>query len=98
MNESYTWMRPELVRVENKGGAVMTEQTFQTKLAELETQIDSLPAEQQAHLKAMLEETRCRHQEIRQSIAAATDALDDWRIAMKYRIFDAEARLREARR
>jgi hypothetical protein len=76
----------------------MTEEMFETKLAELETQIGSMPAELQARLKLLLEETRRRHLEIRQSIAAASDALDDWRIAMKYRIFDAEARLREARR
>jgi phosphoglycerate-specific signal transduction histidine kinase len=76
----------------------MTEETFQTKLTELETRINSLPADQQAQLKALLDETRRRHSDIRRSVSAAQDALDDWRLAMKYMIFDAEARLREARR
>ena len=76
----------------------MTEETFQTRLAELEARIHSLPREQQGHLQALFEETRRRHREICRSIADAVSALADWRIAMKYRIFDAEARLRETRR
>ena len=75
----------------------MTEETFETKLAEMETVINALPVEQRARLISLLAETKHRHQGLRPTVVAAHDALADWRIVMKYQIFDAEARLREAR-
>jgi hypothetical protein len=36
-----------------------------------------------------------RHTQIERAVTAAKDALDDWRIAMKYLVFDIEARSRE---
>ncbi|MBN2561901.1 MAG: hypothetical protein JXQ75_13325 [Phycisphaerae bacterium] len=75
----------------------MTEdKTFDAKLARLEAKIAALPADQQAQLEPVLVETRRRHQEIREAVTSARDALDDWRITMKYRVFDLEARHREA--
>ena len=87
---------PEVSLSEELGG-IMTEETFRTRIAELETRITALPADQQAQLKGLIEETRQRYSDIRRSVSSARDALDDWRIAMKYLIFDQEARLREAR-
>ena len=74
----------------------MTDDTANARLAELEAQIAEMSEKQQAELQPVLEETRQRHGRIRQCSAAARSALADWRIAMKYRIFDLEARLREA--
>ena len=75
----------------------MSREMYDARLAELEAVIAGLPAEQQALLAPMLAETRTRQDEIKQACDAARDTLADWRIAMKYLIFDLEARLREAR-
>ncbi len=74
----------------------MTDDTANARLAELESRIAAMSEERQAELRPVLEETRQRHDLIRQCSDAARSALADWRIAMKYRIFDLEARLREA--
>ncbi len=74
----------------------MTNDTASAQLAELEARIAEMPEEQQAALLPVLEETRQRHGLIRQCSDAARNALADWRIVMKYRVFDLEARLREA--
>ncbi len=66
------------------------------RLREYERIIDSLPADQQARLRDLLEETKERHVQIGASIARAMAAVDDWRLAQKYRLFDHEARVREA--
>lgn len=73
----------------------MAEETYTARLAELEHTIDALPPAQQAQLRILFEETRLRHVAIKTATTASRNALDDWRIAMKYMIFDAEARLRE---
>jgi phosphoglycerate-specific signal transduction histidine kinase len=73
----------------------MTGETFREEFDELESRIATLPSDQQATLRPLLQETRERHLQIEQAITAAKDTLDDWRIAMKYLIFDIEARRRE---
>jgi hypothetical protein len=75
---------------------MMTDDTAIAKLAELEARIAEMSEEQQEALRPMLEETRKRHGLIKQCGSAARNALADWRIIMKYKIFDLEARLREA--
>jgi len=77
------------------GGEPMTDETFDLRLAELEARVADLAPEQLAAVAPLLEETRQRHAEIRLNVAKARDALDDWRIAMKYKVFDTEARRRE---
>lgn len=76
----------------------MDSHTYDAKLAELEATIASLPVDQRAALAPLLAETRTRHTEIQKAGAAARAALDDWRIVMKYLVFDWEARLREAKK
>ncbi len=71
------------------------DEAFNTRMAEIEARIAALPEAEQARLRDLVEETRRRHENIRASTAAALNALDDWRIAMKYLIFDLEARARE---
>lgn len=68
---------------------------FDSVLTELVARIDTLPADQRAALLDLVAETRQRHDRVRRSAERARAALDDWRIAQKYRIFDAECRLRE---
>lgn len=80
----------------NVGEEDMNNTTYDAKLAELEAKIAALPADQQALLAPLLAETQHRHVEIKKNVAAARDALDDWRIAMKYMVFDLEAQAREA--
>ncbi len=74
----------------------MTDKTFALRLADLEARVADLTPEQRQALTPLLNETRQRHADIRRSVAEAHDALADWRIAMKYKVFDAEARLRES--
>ena len=71
------------------------EETARKKLAELEAKIAKLPADQRAQLETLLGETKDRHADIKSNVDTARSALDDWRLLMKYRIFDAEARMRE---
>lgn len=74
----------------------VTDETYQQELAELEAKIRTLPGDRQAALVSLLQETQHRHAQIRQAIRTARDALDDWRLAMKYMLFDQEARCRES--
>jgi len=74
----------------------MTEEKFEQHLQELLSKIETLPESQRAPLLEMVEETRSRHRVIREATTRALSALDDWRLILKYRIFDAEARQREA--
>lgn len=74
----------------------MTDEVFQERLAEIEATIGTLPQEQRAFLDEWFRETKDRHELIKRNISAARNALDDWRLAMKYKIFDLEARQREA--
>ncbi len=76
----------------------MTDGTFDERLAEIEKRIDELPVGRQESLKKLVEETRRRHVEIRHAVGEARSALADWRIALKYLVFDLEARLRESAR
>ncbi len=76
----------------------MNDETFEVRLAELEARAAGLAPDLRHALALLLDETRRRHADIRLSAAKACDALDDWRIAMKYKLLDAEARLRENER
>jgi len=74
----------------------MTEHQFNEKVRQILSKIECLPETQRSAILAMAEDTRKRHLEIQEATARACAALDDWRLAQKYRIFDAEASLREA--
>ena len=75
----------------------MTEQQYDTKVREILAKIKGLPEAQRLAILALAEDTRKRHLDIQAATARACAALDDWRLVQKYRIFDAEARLREVR-
>lgn len=76
----------------------MNSETFQNQLEDLTAKIDALPVEQRGPLLALVEETKRRQAELTKDVAAATDALADWRIAVKYAVFDREAARRESDR
>ena len=74
----------------------MTKQEFNEHIDRILANIEGLPAAQRKAILEMAEDTRRRDQDIRDTMARAREALDDWRIVQKYRIFDAEATAREA--
>ena len=73
----------------------MNEQDFQTKLSQLINQIDELPEGQRGELRKLAEETRNRHDKIRETIKGLQDSLDYLRLSVKYLVFDLEATRRE---
>lgn len=73
----------------------MNDQDFQAKLAELLDQIEQLPADQRPKLEELAEETRRRHQRMRQTLAELQESLDYLRLSVKYLVFDLEATRRE---
>ena len=73
----------------------MNDETFHAELAEVRQQIHTLPEAQRAPLLALLKETGHRHVQLKEHFARARDALDEWRLLMKYLIFDCEAGRRE---
>ncbi|MCK4658862.1 MAG: hypothetical protein KAV82_05010 [Phycisphaerae bacterium] len=74
----------------------MTNQQFNEQLSKILANIETLPESRRGALLEMAEEARARYQQIGKTTARAREALEDWRLVQKYRIFDAEASLREA--
>ncbi|MCB9853263.1 MAG: hypothetical protein H6819_09230 [Phycisphaerales bacterium] len=72
-----------------------TPEHFDTQLAALLDKLSRLPPEQQAKLQPLVDATRARQRALETDVAAAHDALADWRISMKYAIFAKEAADRE---
>ena len=73
----------------------MNENTFQKKLAELVAEIGTLPQEDRARLEMLAEETRERHQKLKQTVTNLQESLDFLRLSIKYLLFDLEATRRE---
>lgn len=73
----------------------MTDDFFDTRIAEARDRIGSLPEDQRAPLMAILAETIERHAEMRQNFARIHDAVSEWQLMVKYLIFDREATIRE---
>lgn len=73
----------------------MDENTFQRKLDELVREIESLPASERAQLETLAEETRQRHQKLKQTVSCLQDSIDYLRLSIKYLLFDLEATRRE---
>ncbi len=80
--------------IENRAERLRGE--LNARLAEIASVIDRLPEAERAKLQGLVHETRGRHSETEQKITRAYARLDDWRMRAKYRVFDAEARQREA--
>lgn len=73
----------------------MTDQEFQSKLAELMGEISTLPAAERAKLEKLADETRARHQRLRATVNNLQESLDYLRLSIKYLVFDLEATRRE---
>jgi methyl-accepting chemotaxis protein len=73
----------------------MDEKEFQQKLGDLISQIDNLPANDRDRLGRLAEETKNRHERMRQTITDLQESLDYLRLSVKYLVFDLEATRRE---
>lgn len=73
----------------------MNEQDFQQKLGHLISQINELPEQQRGPLSQLVQETRERHDRMKQTVGELQDALDYLRLSVKYLVFDLEATRRE---
>lgn len=73
----------------------MNEQDFQQKLGQLISQINELPEQQRGPLSQLVQETRERHDRMKQTVGELQDALDYLRLSVKYLVFDLEATRRE---
>jgi chromosome segregation ATPase len=82
-------------RRHTKKGHVMTENEFQSRLATLLGQIESLPEDQRPKLAKLAAETQSRHQRMKKTISELQESLDHLRLSVKYLVFDLEATRRE---
>jgi chromosome segregation ATPase len=73
----------------------MNESTFQKKLAELVAEIGTLPEAARAKLELLAEETKQRHQKLKQTVNNLQESIDFLRLSIKYLLFDLEATRRE---
>jgi len=73
----------------------MTEHEFQSRLATLLEQIESLPENERPKLAKLAAETQSRHQRMKKTIAELQESLDHLRLSVKYLVFDLEATRRE---
>lgn len=73
----------------------MNEYEFQTKLAELMQEISTLPASERAKVQRLADETRQRHDRLRETVSSLQGSLDYLRLSIKYLVFDLEATRRE---
>ena len=73
----------------------MNEQEFQTKLAELMGEITTLPITERKKLEQLADETRQRHERLKQTVSSLQESLDYLRLSIKYLVFDLEATRRE---
>lgn len=73
----------------------MHEETFQKKLAELVREIGTLPETERAKLQLLAEQTRERHQQLKETVSSLQESIDFLRLSIKYMIFDLEATRRE---
>jgi len=73
----------------------MTEDVARQRIAETLKEINTLPEEQRGPLLALYEETLQRHGELKSNVARLHEAFGEWRLTMKYLLFDREAARRE---
>ena len=73
----------------------MDETTFQKRLAELLSEIATLPASERSKLELLIADTKKRHEELKVTTAGVQESLDYLRVAIKYLLFDLEATRRE---
>lgn len=73
----------------------MTQQEFEARYQALCVEIEKMPAEQQAALKALARETWMRREALVNAMDAIRAGMDDVRLTVKYLQFDLEATRRE---
>jgi len=73
----------------------VNEQDFQQKLGDLITQINGLAPDKREQLSKLAEETKDRHDRMKQTVADLQESLDYLRLSIKYVLFDLEATRRE---
>ncbi len=73
----------------------MNEETFQKKLAELVAEIGTLPEEDRERLTTLAEQTRARHEQLKETVGQLQESIDFLRLSIKYMLFDLEATRRE---
>src|SRR4051812_40112096 len=73
----------------------MNEHEFQSKLAELMGEISTLPQTERNKLEKLADETRQRHERLKQTVSGLQESLDYLRLSVKYLVFDLEATRRE---
>lgn len=73
----------------------MDEKTFQTKLANLMSEINTLPASERQKLAKLAEQTKERHTKMKKTVSDLQESLDYLRLSIKYLVFDLEATRRE---
>ena len=73
----------------------MSEHEFQSKLAELMGEISTLPPSERAKLEKLADDSRQRHERLRQTVTGLQESLDYLRLSIKYLVFDLEATPRE---
>ena len=73
----------------------MNEETFQRKLAELVAEIGTLPQDDRERLEHLAEQTKERHQQLKETVGQLQGSIDFLRLSIKYMLFDLEATRRE---
>ncbi|MBH05505.1 MAG: transcriptional regulator [Phycisphaeraceae bacterium] len=73
----------------------MDEAKFQAKLAELMSEISTLPKAERDKLAALAAKTQERHKKLKKTVHDLQESLDYLRLAIKYLVFDLEATRRE---
>lgn len=73
----------------------MKDDEFQKRLEAIIKTADSLPGEMRDKMLQIIEETRKRHQKIKDNGKIIQDSVDHLRVSVKYLVFDLEATRRE---
>lgn len=73
----------------------MNEKEFNTRLANLLSEIKTLPAAEREKLESLAEQTKDRHVKIKKTVGDLQESLDYLRLSVKYLVFDLEATRRE---
>ena len=74
---------------------MMTEEQFQHKLAELVSEIGTLPPSEREKLELLADDTKTRHKELKETVGSLQESIDFLRLSIKYILFDLEATRRE---
>lgn len=73
----------------------MDEGSFQKKLSELVSEINTMPEVEKTKLAKLAEETKQRHELLKKTVSNLQESIDFLRLSIKYLLFDLEATKRE---